>query len=474
MPRTRPPGGRRSGPYTLAPVEAGINDPRRPLTGWGRTAPTTAHVLPVSGLDELSRTVREAGERGIIARGLGRSYGDPAQNAGGLVADMTGLTKIHSVDPDAALVTVDAGVSLDELMRRMLPYGLWIPVLPGTRQVTIGGAIASDIHGKNHHVDGSFGNHVRALDLLTADGEISTLTPDGPDSELFWATVGGMGLTGIVTRATVQLKRVETAYFLVDTDRTANLDELMELLTAGDDDYTYSVAWFDSVSTGSTMGRAILTRGWSAKVEDLPPKLRRDPLGFNAPQLFTAPPIFPNGLVNKLTIRAFNELWYRKAPKRRRSEVQNITQFFHPLDLVGEWNRVYGSNGFLQYQFVVPFGAEDAFRRCIEKISSSGHVSFLNVLKRFGEGNRSPLSFPTPGWTLTVDIPIGPGLGRLCDELDEMVLDAGGRLYLAKESRTSAATLQQMYPRLGEWHKIRAEVDPQGIFSSDLSRRLEL
>jgi decaprenylphospho-beta-D-ribofuranose 2-oxidase len=474
MSRTRPPGAGGDRPDTLAPVETGRNDLRRPLTGWGRTAPTTAHVLPVSGLDELSRAVREAGGRGVIARGLGRAYGDPAQNAGGLVADMTGLNQIHGVDADAGLVTVDAGVSLDALMKRMLPYGLWIPVLPGTRQVTVGGAIASDIHGKNHHVQGSFGNHVRALDLLTADGEIRTLTPDGPEAELFWATVGGMGLTGIITRATVQLKRVETAYFLVDTDRTNNLEELMELLTTGDDDYTYSVAWFDSVSTGPCMGRAVLTRGWSAKVEDLPKKLRRDPLGFNAPQLFTAPAIFPNGLVNKLTITAFNELWYRKAPKRRRNEVQNITQFFHPLDLVGEWNRVYGSNGFLQYQFVVPFGAEDTFRRCIEKISSSGHVSFLNVLKRFGEGNPAPLSFPTPGWTLTVDIPIGPGLGRLCDELDELVLEAGGRLYLAKESRTSAAALQRMYPRLDEWRKVRAAVDPDGIFASDLSRRLAL
>ena len=222
------------------------------------------------------------------------------------------------------------------------------------------------------------------------------------------------------------------------------------------------------------MGRAVLTRGWAARGKDLPKKLRRDPLRFDAPQLFTAPPVFPNGLVNKLTARAFNEVWYRKAPAERRGEVQNITTFFHPLDIVGEWNRIYGPRGFLQYQFVVPFGAEDTFRRCVREIADSGKVSCLNVLKRFGEGNAAPLSFPTPGWTLAVDIPIGPDLSRLCTTLDGLVLEAGGRVYLAKDSRVDAATLAQMYPRIDEWRKVRAAVDPEGVFTSDLARRLAL
>ena len=446
----------------------------RQLTGWGRTAPTSARVVSTPDVDEIARAVREAGERGVIARGLGRSYGDPAQNAGGTVLDMTALDRVHRIDVDEAIVDVDAGVSLDTLMRRLLPHGLWVPVLPGTRQVTVGGAIGSDIHGKNHHSQGSFGSHVLSLDLLTADGSVRTLTPRGEGSELFWATVGGMGLTGIVLRAVIRLKRVETAYFLVDNVRTANLDELIEHFTDGsDDNYTYSVAWFDSLARGESMGRALLTRGNSAKVEDLPKKLRKDPLKFHAPQLLTAPPIFPNGLVNKYTITAFNELWYRKSPTKF-GAVQNITQFFHPLDGFGEWNRVYGSNGFLQYQFVVPFGQEAMFRRSIDKISASGHASFLNVLKTFGPGNPAPMSFPTEGWTLTVDIPITPGLDRLCRELDEMVLAAGGRLYLAKESRTSAEMIERMYPRIHEWRKIRASVDPEGVFHSDLSRRLNL
>ena len=450
----------------------------RSLTGWGRTAPSTARVLTDPTVGTVRQAVRSAGDRGVIARGLGRAYGDPAQNAGGLVIDMTGLDRIHSIDADSGVVVVDAGVSLDTLMRRALPFGLWVPVLPGTRQVTVGGAIAADIHGKNHHVQGSFGNHVLELELVTADGEIRSLAPGGADpadTELFWATVGGMGLTGVLVRATLQLSPTDSAYFVVDTDRTADLDDLMAKLTDGtDDQYTYSVAWFDSMATGARLGRAILTRGWGARLDDLPPKLRRDPLRFDAPQLLTAPPVFPSGLVNRATITAFNEVWYRKAPRRRRHEVQNITQFFHPLDLVGEWNRVYGPRGFLQYQFVVPFGAEDTFRRAVELISGSGQVSFLNVLKRFGAGNDAPLSFPTPGWTLTVDIPVGPGLAELCDRLDELVLGAGGRLYLAKESRTSPETLHRMYPRLDEWRKVRASVDPHGTFASDLSRRLQL
>ncbi|GAA4864365.1 FAD-binding oxidoreductase [Saccharopolyspora cebuensis] len=451
-----------------------VKDELQTLTGWGRTAPTRARVVSTPDVEEIARAVREAGDRGVIARGLGRSYGDPSQNAGGTVIDMTALDRVHKIDVDEATVVVDAGVSLDTLMRRLLPYGLWIPVLPGTRQVTIGGAIGSDIHGKNHHSQGSFGSHVLALDLLTADGQVHSLTPRGEGAELFWATVGGMGLTGIILSATIQLKRVETAYFVVDNVRTKNLDELIEHFTDGSDqNYVYSVAWFDSLARGDQMGRALLTRGNSAKLEDLPKKLRKDPLKFNAPQLMTAPPVFPNGLVNKYTITAFNEVWYRKAPTKY-GAVQNITQFFHPLDLVGEWNRIYGPNGFLQYQFMVPFGQEDMFRRSIDKISASGHASFLNVLKTFGPGNQAPLSFPREGWTLTVDIPITPGLDRLCQELDEMVLHADGRLYLAKESRTNAEMIERMYPQIDRWREVRAAVDPAGVFRSDLARRLNL
>ncbi|WP_166605712.1 FAD-binding oxidoreductase [Kineococcus siccus] len=443
------------------------------LTGWGRTAPTTATVLRTADLDVLAEAVRTAGPRGVIARGLGRSYGDSAQNAGGLVIDMTALDRIHRIDVDAALVEVDAGVSLDTLLRTVVPHGLWVPVLPGTRQVTVGGAIGADIHGGNHHTQGSFSNHVLSLDLLTADGTIRTLTPDGPERELFLATTGGMGLTGVVLRATIRLDRVETSYFIADVEQAPNFDELLERLQRNDEKYTYSKTWFDSVTQGEHMGRGFLLRGSSAKLEDLPKKLRKDPLKFDAPQLATFPDLFPSGMLNRLTAKALNEFYYRKAHTED-GVVQNITQFYHLLDLFADWNRAYGPNGFLQYQFVVPFGREDVLRASMEAIVQSGHISALNVLKRFGPGNDAPLSFPTEGWTLAVDLPVREGLDRLCDTLDEMVLDAGGRLYLAKDSRTTAERFARMYPRLEEWRRVRDAVDPERTFASDQARRLSL
>jgi decaprenylphospho-beta-D-ribofuranose 2-oxidase len=440
------------------------------LTGWGRTAPSSATVLRTADVREIAEAVRTAGPRGVIARGLGRSYGDPSQNAGGVVIDMTALDRIHTVDAEAGTVVVDAGVSLDTLMRALLPFGLWLPVLPGTRQVTVGGAIGCDIHGKAHHAEGSFGNHVLSLDLLTADGEITTLTPD---DDLFWATVGGMGLTGIVLKATLHLNHVETAYFLVDTEQIGNLDDLMARQSVDDENYVESVSWFDAVTTGPHLGRGILTRANHATVDDLPAKKKRYPLRFDAPQLLTVPDVFPPGMLNKLTGRIFSELWYRKSPTRM-AAVQNITQFLHPLDMFGEWNRGYGPHGFLQYQYVVPFGAEDVIRHTVHRMTETGQISVLNVLKRFGPGNRAPLSFPMPGWTLCVDLPIGRGVHELCEELDDLVLAAGGRHYLAKESRATPEVIERGYPRIDEWRKIRASVDPQGVFASDMSRRLSL
>jgi decaprenylphospho-beta-D-ribofuranose 2-oxidase len=234
------------------------------------------------------------------------------------------------------------------------------------------------------------------------------------------------------------------------------------------------VAWFDAVSRGKKMGRGVLTRGNKARVEDLTFKLKRDPLRFVAPSFGTIPEIFPNKLVNRGTAKAFSTAWYYKAPRHRVGELQNITSFFHPLDIVAEWNRLYGPNGFLQYQFVVPVSEHETFRRCVELIVNSNHVSCLNVLKRFGPGNPAPLSFPMPGWTLTVDLPIEDGLRTLCNRLDELVVEAGGRVYLAKDSRLNAATFRKMYPRLEEFQTIRRQVDPNGLFNSDLARRLQL
>ena len=444
----------------------------RALRGWGRTSPSVAMVHSAGDDAELVRLVADAGPRGVLARGLGRSYGDAAQNGGGVVVDMTARHRVLSVANQTGLVEVEAGASLDQLMQELLPLGLFVPVSPGTRQVTVGGAVAADIHGKNHHVDGSFGRHIVSMDLLCADGTIRTLTPE---SELFWATVGGMGLTGLVLRVTLKMKKVQSAYCLVDTERCANLDDLLERMTEGDHRYTYSVAWIDCLSRGSSLGRSVLTRGWPATLEQLPRKLRDHGLDFHPRQVAVAPPVFPSGMLNRATVAAFNEVWFRKAPRERRGEVQSIAAFFHPLDAVSSWNRIYGPKGFLQYQFVVPFGAEDTLRRCIEMLSDAGQASFLAVLKRFGAQGDGHLSFPTPGWTLALDIPLGaPILGGLLDRLDEEVIAAGGREYLAKDSRLSASDVAPMYPRLEQWRAIRKGVDPDGVFTSDLARRLGL
>jgi decaprenylphospho-beta-D-ribofuranose 2-oxidase len=451
------------------------------LTGWGRTAPTVAQVLSTRDPELIAKAVAQVAEgggqskgRGVIARGLGRSYGDNAQNGGGLVIDMTPLSRIHSIDADTRIVDVDAGASLDTLMKAALPFGLWVPVLPGTRQVTVGGAIACDIHGKNHHSAGSFGNHVRSIDLLTADGEIRRLTPDGPESELFWATVGGNGLTGIMLRATVEMTPTETAYFIADGDVTAGLDETIAFHSDGsEDNYTYSSAWFDAISAPPKLGRAAISRGSLARLDQLPEKLRRNPLKFDAPQFFTTPDIFPSGLGNKLIFGAMTELWYRKSGSYR-GKVQNLTQFYHPLDMIGEWNRAYGSAGFGQYQFVVPTEAVEEFKGIMYDIQKSGHYSFLNVFKLFGPGNEAPLSFPIPGWNVCVDFQIKPGLNEFLTKLDRRVLQFGGRLYTAKDSRTTAETFHAMYPRIDEWIAVRRKVDPNGMFASDMARRLEL
>ncbi|AJF66901.1 FAD-binding oxidoreductase [Streptomyces vietnamensis] len=451
-----------------------LDDDCEAITGWGRTAPTLARVQRPRGHAEVAEALRACGPRGAVARGLGRAYGDAAQNAGGTVLDMTGLDRILAVDTTAGLVACEAGVSLHRLMEALLPFGWFVPVTPGTRYVTVGGAIGADIHGKNHHVSGSFGRHVTALELLTADGEIRTVVPG---TTLFDATTGGMGLTGVILSATLRLLPVETSLMRVDTERVPDLDELMARLDDGDHRYRYSVAWIDLLARGAATGRAVLTRGDHAPYDALPRhhRARRDPLAFRPGRLPAPPPYVPGGLLGRTSVGLFNELWYRAAPRAATGRLQSLPAFFHPLDGVPHWNRIYGPAGFVQYQFVVPYGQEDTLRRIVRRIADHRCPSFLAVLKRFGSGDPGWLSFPLPGWTLALDLPTGlPGLGRFLDALDEEVVGAGGRIYLAKDSRVRPETLAAMYPRLDEFRALRAALDPRSVLTSDLARRLAL
>lgn len=456
---------------TESPLKVSPDD--RLLTGWGRTAPSRARVHRPKSSDDVGDLVTNAGKRGVLARGLGRSYGDAAQSGGADVLDLGAMSTI-SLDAAAGTVTAGAGASLDHILRRIVPAGFFVPVTPGTRIVTVGGAIAADVHGKNHHVEGTFGSHVQRMTLVDGQGKTHELAPDGTalEQQAFWATIAGMGLTGIVTEATFDLIPVSSALISVDTERVSDLDAVMASMIEKDANYRYSVAWIDSVHPS---GRGVITRGDHAPIDQLPEDQRSSALDYDPHMSVTAPDMVPTGLLNRWTVRAFNEAWYRKAPKQRDGELQSIPEFFHPLDMVQEWNRVYGRGGFLQYQFVVPDDAGELVKTALHRLQAIGAPSFLTVLKRFGAANPAPLSFPQPGWTLAADVPTGiEGLGRVLDELDELVAGAGGRLYFAKDSRQTPEMVVRTYPRLAEWQQVRHAMDPKGVFTSDLARRLSL
>jgi len=444
----------------------------RLLTGWGRTAPVAADVVTPSSPEQVERLLAAADGRGTIARGLGRSYGDAAQRAGGTVIETRSLGGIGPVDPATGVVEVGAGVSLDELVRATLPAGWFLPVTPGTRVVTVGGALAADVHGKNHHIDGGFSRHVTAATVVTPVGALET----GPERErdLFWATAGSMGLTGVVTKVRLRMLRVETDQMLVDTDRFADVDGVMAEMDRGDDAYRYSVAWIDCTGGGRrSSGRAVLTRADHARRDDLGGRRAGRPLAAPRPPRLRAPSHVPRGLLNPLTIAAFNEAWYRKAPRHRVGELQSMWRFFHPLDGVSGWNRLYGPRGFVQYQFVVGPERGDVVAQALRRLRERRLPSFLAVLKRFGPASPGPLSFPVPGWTLALDLPIGlPGLEACLDGLDELVAGAEGRVYLAKDARLRPELVRAMYPRIAELSELRRRIDPRGVLASDLSARL--
>lgn len=453
-------------------LPANLQSETRTLTGWGRTMPITAQVVQPASVEQLQELLAQAPSKSLIPRGLGRSYGDAAQLQDAAVLELVAFDHIQ-LDQATATVTAGAGVSFDQLLRVIVPAGFFLPVTPGTRNVTVGGAIAADVHGKNHHVDGSFGNHVQRIRLVDGNGQLRDLLPTGGDSPeeqaMAWATIGGMGLTGVIVEASFSLIPITSSLISVDTTRFQDLEALMAVMVEADSRYRYSVAWVDSLDP---RGRGVLTCGDHALAGQLDMSQQSDPLAYDPKALASAPPFLPGGLLNKLTVRAFNEAWYRKAPKQREGELQAIAPYFHPLDGVQDWNRIYGPAGFLQYQFAVPDTAAHLVARTLEALRKVGAPSFLTVLKRFGPANPGPLSFPIPGWTLAADVSAAvPGLLDVLNELDGEVAAAGGRLYLAKDSRQSAAMVQRTYPRLEEWQGIRSQLDPRGVLDSDLARR---
>ena len=440
------------------------------LTGWGRTAPTAARVRTVETIDEVVDAIGAAGPKGLLARGLGRSYGDAAQNAGGTVLDLGRLNAIGRVDDVTGELTCGAGACLDAVLRRAVPRGWFVPVTPGTRQVSLGGAVAADVHGKNHHRDGSLAGHITRLELVDGQARVRSLTHD---DDLFWATVGGMGLTGVVTSVTMRMIAVDSAWMSVDTRRTSSLDDTMAALTDLDTRHRYSVAWIDCLARGAALGRGVVTAGDHLPAEQLRGPHAADPLRFTPRTPVSVSARVPSGLLGRRRIAAFNGAYYRRAPRAAAAVPTHSASFFHPLDALAGWNRLYGRGGFVQYQFLTPDPV--AVADVLVTLDRARVPMLLGVLKRFGPGNAGPLSFPAAGWTLAVDIPAHtPDLGRALDAADRRVQASGGRVYLAKDARMAPAALAAMYPGLERWRELRAEADPHDVFTSDLARRLHL
>jgi decaprenylphospho-beta-D-ribofuranose 2-oxidase len=453
----------------------------RTISGWGRVAFSRSTVIDVLDSGEVAPAIaaqtRRAG--GVIARGAGRSYGDAAQNAGGTVLDLTKLDRILSIDEQALLVRVQPGVTYERLLPELASRGLMFAVVPGTRYVTIGGAIASDIHGKSHHRDGTMARHVASLRICTPADGCREITPDG-DPELFAATLGGMGLTGVIVEATLRVERLASPWWSVDSDRTNSLEHTIAVM-ADDDDHRYSVTWLDLMARGSAIGRGVVmaSNDWGGAPPAPAPARRRnrfplDPAALPPPRL-VAPRGFPGAILSPPFVTAFNTLRWHAAKRRERGLPLPLATHYFQLDLVRNWNRLYGSGGFVQYQFAVPPGAEMAVVRCVELLTARRLPSYLAVLKRLGPGSGGPLSFPIEGWTLALDIPArAPGLRPALDELDQMVAAYGGRVYLTKDARLRRELLETMYPELDRFRRQRSLVDPAGVLRSDLGARLGL
>ncbi len=439
------------------------------LTGWGRYPRHPSEMLEPATPAALPQLM--ASGSGLVARGNGRAYGDAAIGER-ITLSTRGLDRIRAFDQATGRMRVEAGVLLADLLETVIPRGFFPPVVPGTKFVTIGGMIASDVHGKNHHRDGGFGDHVEALTLSLPDGRIVTCSLD-ENRELLLATIGGMGLTGTILDATFLLRPVETGWMRLTTTVAANLDDALRGLQETGD-ATYSVAWIDCLARGASLGRSLIFAAEHATLHDverLRPGAERFPSS-KAGRL-AVPLDLPSFTLNRLSVRAFNELYFRAgALKAGYPFLVHWNPYFFPLDGIGSWNRIYGRRGFLQYQCVIPTErARAVLGDILERVSRRGAASFLAVLKQLGQGH-GDLSFPLEGFTLTLDLPVSDGVFPLLDELDALVVEAGGRLYLAKDARQSPATFEAGYPGLARFRDLRRAIGATGRVSSRLSLRL--
>ena len=439
------------------------------ISNWGLYPEIEADVQAIRDAESLSGLLAQPQEK--IARGLGRCYGDSALAP--VVLSSEHLNRFIEFDKLTGTITCQSGVSLEDVLRLVVPHGWFLPVTPGTKFVTIGGAIAADVHGKNHHVEGSFGQHVQWFTLMGADGQVVTCSRE-EHAELFETTVGGMGLTGMILSAQFRLKPIQSAYIREETVRAANLFEIMDLFDQSTD-WTYSVAWIDCLARGDAMGRSIMMRGEHAKQKELEtPRHRRDPLGFSPTVKASVPFHFPSLALNPLTVQAFNFAYFHHCPRGTNRHIVNYDTFFYPLDRVDKWNRIYGRRGFTQYQFVLPKEASrEGLPTLLKAITESGLGSFLAVLKLFGHQD-SFISFPREGYTLALDFPISNKLFGVLDRLDSMVQDFGGRLYLAKDVRMKPAIFDSGYAHADEFKQRIATGDPDGKFCSLQAHRIGL
>lgn len=437
-------------------------------TSWGRVLRPQHELLPLASRHAPLPALPD-GSASMLPYGNGRSYGDSNLNPDGALLPGRQLDRFIAFDPATGVLRCEAGVLLSEILRLVVPQGWFLPVTPGTQFVTVGGAIANDVHGKNHHVAGSFGNHVRCFELLRSDGtrRVCSLTEH---ADWFAATVGGLGLTGLITWAEVQLRRVANPFMVTESIRFRSLEEFFELSAASEADHEYTVSWIDCAFGGKRLGRGLFNRGNHApaamEMAWVPPGLMQG----GDPHTRTVPITPPLSLVNSLSLKSFNTLYFHKQRRDVVSGMQHYRPFFYPLDALLEWNRIYGPQGFYQYQCAIPpERALKATRALLEAISASGMGSFLAVLKQFGApASHGMLSFPVPGTTLALDFPNqGPRLHKLFEALDRIVLEAGGRLYPAKDGRMGAALFKAGYPR---WSEFTPYVDPR--FSSGFWRRV--